>query len=138
MRNFRRTAQLVTLAGLLVSAAFMSDVRPAAAQHGGGGHGGGFGGHGGGFGGHGGGFGGHGGGFGGHGFGGHGGFGGYGSYGGLGFGGYGFYPGYGYGGYGYPYYGAYGYDAGGDCYLARRRVVGPDGRVRFRRVEVCR
>ena len=96
----------------LVSVGMLSDVRPATAQHGGGG------GHGGGFGGH-------------SGFGGHGGH--------LGHGGFGFgLYGLGYGGYDYPYYGGYAYYGGGDCYLVRRRVVGSHGRVYFRRVEVCR
>ena len=104
------------VAALLVSAGMFSDVRPATAQHGGGG---GHGGHGG--------FGGHGGHLGNGGFG-------FGLY-GLGYGGYG-YPYY--GGYGYPYYGGYASYGGSDCYLARRRVVGPHGRVYFRRVAVCR
>lgn len=58
---------------------------------------------------------------------------------GYGYGSYGFYPGYGYAGYGYyyPYYGGYSYIGDGDCYLVRRRVVGRNGRVFVRRVEVC-
>ena len=112
MTKIRKCVQWAAVVALLVSVGMLSDVRPATAQHGGGGgHGGGFGGHGGG----------------------HGGFGGHGGH--LGHGGFGFGP---YGlGYGYLYYGGYAYYGGDDCYLVRRRVVGPHGRVYFRRIEVC-